>query len=156
MFDTYTESTMGRMKVVKSKDGEWRRMGDELEADSDEDEDNNHIEGGCQPFGNLDIPPLQVDISELELGDIPYAEVPPVVDESPLYEVRAQISSLTSRIEELAVVKDSRLSSIEACIDLYKTQLTSQYEQLQQRVNQFEQKVMGFLESIFPPPLPTS
>ena len=82
--------------------------------------------------------------------------MPPVVDESPLYEVRAQISSLASRIEELAVVKDSRLSSIEACIDLYKMQLTSQYEQLQQRVNQFEQKVMGFLESIFAPPLPTS
>ena len=47
MFDTYTESTMGRMKVVKSKDSEWRRLGDELEADSDEDEDNNDIEGGC-------------------------------------------------------------------------------------------------------------
>ena len=89
MFDTYTESTIGRMKFVKSKDGEWRRMGDKVEADLDEDKKNNDIEGGCQPSGNLDIPPLQTDAPESELGDIPHAKVPPVVDESPLYEVRA-------------------------------------------------------------------
>ena len=28
VFDTYTESTIGRMKFVKLEDGEWRRMGD--------------------------------------------------------------------------------------------------------------------------------
>ena len=50
------------------------------------------------------------------------------MDESPLYEVRAQISSLASRIEELVVVEDSRLSSIEAHIDSYEKRLTSQYE----------------------------
>ena len=71
--------------------------------------------------------------------------MPPVVDESPLYEVKARISSLASRIKELAVVEDSRFSLIEACIDLYETQLTSQYEYLEQRVNQFGQRVMGFL-----------
>ena len=38
MFDTYTKSNMGRMKFVKSEDGEWRRMGDEVDCDSDEDE----------------------------------------------------------------------------------------------------------------------
>ena len=64
MFHTFTESTMGRMKFVKSEDSEWRRMRDEVEADSDEDEENNNIEGGCQPFGNLDIPPLQTDAPE--------------------------------------------------------------------------------------------
>ena len=58
MFNTYTESTMGRMKFVKSEVGEWRRMGDEVEADSDEDEENNNMERGSQPSGNLDIPPL--------------------------------------------------------------------------------------------------
>ena len=61
MFDTYTKSTMGRMKFVKSEDGEWRRMGDEVKADLDEDEENNDIEGGCQPSGNFDIPLLQTD-----------------------------------------------------------------------------------------------
>ena len=89
VFDTYTESTMGRMKFVKLEDGEWRRMGDEVEADSDEDEEHNDIEGGCQPSGNLGIPLLQTDAPKSELGDIPHAEVPPIVDESPLYEVRA-------------------------------------------------------------------
>ena len=48
VFNTYIESTMGRMKFVKSEDGEWRRIRDEVEVDSDEDEENNDIEGGCQ------------------------------------------------------------------------------------------------------------
>ena len=64
MFDTFTELTMGRMKFVKSEDSEWRRMRDEVKADSDEDEENSNIEGGCQPSGNLDIPPLQTDAPE--------------------------------------------------------------------------------------------
>ena len=71
-------------------------MGDEVEANSDEDEENNDIEGGSQSFSNLDFPPLQTDAPESESVDIPHAEVPPIVDESPLYEVRAQISSLAS------------------------------------------------------------
>ena len=56
VFGTYSESTMGRMKFVKLEDGEWRRMGYEVEADSDEDEENNVMEGGSQPSCNLDIP----------------------------------------------------------------------------------------------------
>ena len=128
MFETYIESTMGRMHFVKSEDGEC--MGDEVEADSDEDEENNDIERGCQPHSNLDISLLQTGAPKSEPGDILHAEVPPVVDESPLYEVRAHIISLASRIEELAVVEDSSFSSIEACIDLYEMRLTSQYEQL--------------------------
>ena len=47
MFDTYTKSTMSRIKFVKSENDEWRRMGDEVEIDSNEDEENNDIEGGC-------------------------------------------------------------------------------------------------------------
>ena len=128
VFDTYTEPTMGRMKFVKSKDDEWIHMGDEVVVDSDEDEENNDIEGGCQPSGNLDIPPLQIDAPESKPGDIPHVEVPPLVDESPLYEVREQINSLASRIKELLVVEDSRFSSIEAHIDSFEVQLTSQYE----------------------------
>ena len=80
---------MGKMKFVKSKDGEWRHMGDEVEADSIKDEENNDMEGGCQPSGNLDIPPLQTDEPKLEPSDIPHVEVSLVVNESPLYEVRA-------------------------------------------------------------------
>ena len=82
VFDTYTESTMGIMKFVKSEDGEWRRLGNEVEADLDEDEENNDIEIGCQTFGNLDIHPLHINAPKSELGDIPHAEGPPVVDES--------------------------------------------------------------------------
>ena len=121
VFDTYTESTMGRMKFVKSEDGEWRRMGDEVEANSDDDKENNDMEGGYHPSGNLGIPPLQIDAPESEPDDIPHAEVPPVVNESPLYKVKAQISSLASPTEKLAVVDDSRFSSIEARIDSYET-----------------------------------
>ena len=47
------------------------------------------MERGSQPFGNLDIPPLQTDEPEAEFADIPHAEVPTTVDESPLYEAKA-------------------------------------------------------------------
>ena len=130
VFDTYTKLTMGRMKFVKLEDGEWRNMGDEVEADSDEDEEQNDIERGCQPSGNLDIPPLQTNAPESEPDDIPHAEVPLVVDELPLYEVRAHISSLASCIKELAIMEDSLFFSIEACINSYETRLPSQYEHL--------------------------
>ena len=80
---------MGRMKFVKLEDGEWRRMGYNVEADSNGDEENNDMEGGSQPSGNLNIPPLQTDTPESEPVDIPHVEVPPVMDESPLYEVKA-------------------------------------------------------------------
>ena len=74
MYDTYKESTMGRVKFVKLDDSEWICMGDQVEA---------------EPVGDLDIPPLQIDAPEVELVDIPHAEVSATVDESPLFEVRA-------------------------------------------------------------------
>ena len=49
-------------------------------------------------------------------------------------------------------MEDSRFSSIKATMDSYETWLTSQYGQLQQRAKQYEERVMGFLESVFPPP----
>ena len=116
---------MGIMKFLISEDGEWRRMGVEVEADLDEDEENNNIKGACQPSSNLDIPPLQTDAPESEPGDILHVEVPPVVNESPLYEVRAHINSLASRIKDLVVMEDSHFSSIEARIDSYEMWLTS-------------------------------
>ena len=86
-------------------------------ADSDEDEHINDIEGGSRIIGDLDISPLQTNAPEAEAIDIPYAEVPRVVDESPLFEVMAQINSLASRMKELAVVEDSLSSSVEDPID---------------------------------------
>ena len=47
------------------------------------------MEGGFQPVGDLNIPPLQIDAPVAELVDIPQAEVSTTVDESPLFEVRA-------------------------------------------------------------------
>ena len=101
------------------------------------------MEGGSRPFSNLDILPSQTDVLEVKPADIPLVEVPQVVDESPLYEVGAHISLLASRIEELAVMEDSRFSSVEARIDSYEMCLTSRYDQLQQRVKQFEERVIS-------------
>ena len=61
MYGTYKESTIGRVKFVKSNDGEWIRMGDQVEVEPDENEHINDMEGGSQPIGDLDIPPLQTD-----------------------------------------------------------------------------------------------
>ena len=75
-----------------------------MEADSDEDEHINDIEGGSQPSGDLDIPSLKADVPKVQHADIPHAEVPPAMDESPLFEVRAQIINIAARMKELVVV----------------------------------------------------
>nr|CAN68154.1 hypothetical protein VITISV_040298 [Vitis vinifera] len=48
-----------------------------------------------------------------------------------------EISSLGTRMEELAVVSDTRFYSMEDCMDQYQTGFTYQFEYLQQRFERF-------------------
>ncbi|RVW20638.1 hypothetical protein CK203_109086 [Vitis vinifera] len=94
----------------------------------------------------------------------------------------AQISSLGTSIEKLAVVSDTQFYSMEDHMDQYHTGFTSQFEYLQQRFKHIEdrmdqqqvafdhlqqrieciesrqesqhEEMMAYLRSVFPPPPP--
>ncbi|RVW50068.1 hypothetical protein CK203_104087 [Vitis vinifera] len=93
-----------------------------------------------------------------------------------------RIGSLSTRMEELAVVSDTRFYSMEDCMDQYQTGFTSQFEYLQQRLERMEdhmdqqqvafehlqqmiehiesrqeshhEEMIAYLRSMFPPPSP--
>ena len=54
-------------------------------------------------------------------------------------DVSAQINSLETRKEELALVNDTRFYSMEDRIDQYQTGFTSQFEHFQQRFEHIEE-----------------
>ena len=87
------------------------------------------------------------------------SQAPPTPDHPPWMDLSAQISSLGSRMEELAVVHDTRFYSMEDRIDQYQAGFTSQFEHLVQRIEHLEsrqesqhEEMMAYLRSVFPPP----
>ena len=110
------------------------------------------------------------------------SQAPHTLDHAPWMDVSAQISSLGTRMEELALVHDSRFYSMEEHLDLYQTGVTSRFdhfqqrferieecmdqqqttfEHLQQRIDRIEsrqasqhEKMMAYLRSVFPTPPP--
>ena len=93
-------------------------------------------------------------------AEIPF-QAPHAPDHAPWMDLSTQISSLGTRMEELAVVNDTRFHSMEDRIDEYQTCFTSQFEHLDQRLGRFEERMdkqheemMAYLRSVFPPPPP--
>ena len=65
----------------------------------------------------------------------PHTEIPPhQIPHAPNHvfwmDLSAQISSLSTRMEELVVVSDTRFYSMEDCMDQYQTGFISQLEYL--------------------------
>ena len=67
----------------------------------------------------------------------------------------AQISSLGTRIEELAVVKDMRFYSMEYRMDQQQVTFTEILQRLDRQDSQHED-MMAYIRSVFPPPPPKS
>ena len=126
-------------------------------------------------------PSSQSSFTELPNTEIP-SQAPHAPDHAPWMDVSTQISSLGTRMEELALINDTRFYSMEDHIDQYQTDFTSRFEHFQQRferieehmdqqqatVEHFQQSIeciesrqvsqheemMAYLRSVFPPPLP--
>ena len=108
----------------------------------------------------LDIPPLQSEgvqfeatfsepimseptytggpSTQLSFTKPPHTEIPPphallTPDHAPWMDLSTHISSLGTRMEELAIVSDSWFYSMENRMDQYQGDFTSQFEHLQQR-----------------------
>ena len=59
------------------------------------------------------------------------SQAPHAPDHAPWMDVSAQISSLGTRMEELALVHDSRFYSMEEHLDQYQTGVTSRFDHFQ-------------------------
>ena len=132
------------------------------------DDGVNPQRGFQQREPEFDIPPLQLEgiqfgatFSELIMSEPtyttgpysppsftepPHIEIPPhqaphAPDHSPWMDLSAQISSLGTRMEEFAIVSDTRFYSMEDCMDQYRTGFTSQFEYLQQRFECLEDRM---------------
>ena len=110
------------------------------------------------------------------------SQAPHALDHAPWMDVSAQISSFGTRMEELALVHDTRFYSMEEHMDQYQTGVTSRFEHFQQRFERIEEhmdrqqatfdhleqrmdrieshqashheEMMAYFRSVFPPPPP--
>ncbi|WKA02130.1 hypothetical protein VitviT2T_020353 [Vitis vinifera] len=85
-------------------------------------------------------PAYTVGPSEPSHVEIPF-QAPHAPDHAPWMDLSAQISSLRTRMEELAVVNDTRFHSMEDCIDEYQTGFTSQFEHIDKRLGRLEERM---------------
>ncbi|RVW71309.1 hypothetical protein CK203_060089 [Vitis vinifera] len=124
--------------------------------------------------------------SEPSFTELPHTKIPSQAPHTPDYapwmDLSAQINSLGTHMEELAVVSDTRFYSMEDRIDQYQIGFTSQFEHLQQRFERIEEhmdqqqatfehlqqsiehiesrqesqheEMMAYLRSVFPSPQP--
>ena len=98
--------------------------------------------------------PSESFFTEPSHTEIP-SQAPHALDHAPWMDLSAQINSLRTRMEELAVVSDTHFYSMEDRIDQYQTGFTSQFELLDQRLGRMDQQheeMMAYLRSVFPPP----
>ena len=82
----------------------------------------------------------QPSFTELSHTKIP-SQAPHALDNASWMNLFAHISLLGTRMEELAVVSDTRFYSMEDCIDQYQTGFTSQFEHFQQRFERIEERM---------------
>ncbi|RVW95982.1 hypothetical protein CK203_027687 [Vitis vinifera] len=117
-YDTYDEQSLGRMKFEKAPDGSWIRRAER------------------QARG----PSSQPSFIELPHTELP-SQAPHAPDHAPWMDVSAQISSLGTRMEEFALVHDTRFYSMEEHIDQYQIGFTSRFEHFQQRFERIEERM---------------
>ncbi|RVX02621.1 hypothetical protein CK203_016559 [Vitis vinifera] len=124
--------------------------------------------------------------SQPSFTEFPHTKLPSQAPHAPNHttwmDVSAQISSLGTRMEELALVHDTRFYSMEEHMDQYQTRVTSQFDHFQQRFERIEERMdqqqatfehlqqsidriesrqasqheemMAYLHFVFPPPPP--
>ena len=85
-------------------------------------------------------PSSQPSFTKLPHTEIP-SQAPHTLDHTLWMDVSAQISSLGTRMEELALVHDSRFYSMEEHMDQYQTRVTSRFDHFQQRFERIEERM---------------
>ncbi|KAL6321058.1 hypothetical protein AAG906_012044 [Vitis piasezkii] len=93
----------------------------------EEETEIREMEGKVDPQNG---PSSQPSFTEPPHTEIPPHQAPHTPDHAPWMDLSTQISSLGTRMEELAVVSDTRFYSMEDCMDQYQASFTSQFEHL--------------------------
>ncbi|RVW71171.1 Retrovirus-related Pol polyprotein from transposon RE1 [Vitis vinifera] len=148
IYDTYDEHSLGRMKLEKAPDGSWVRKAERQARGHDQ------LHPGSEGIH------VEATFSELMMTEPSFTELPSQAPHAPKHppwmDLSAQFSSLGTRMEELAVVHDTRFYSVEDRIDQYQAGFTSQFEQLVQRIERLEsrqesqhEEMMAYLRSVF-------
>ena len=86
-------------------------------------------------------PSSQPSFTEPPHIEIPSHQAPHAPDHAPWMDLSAQISSLGTHMEELAIVSDTRFYSMEDLMDQYQTGFTSQFEYLQLRFERMDDRM---------------
>ena len=80
--------------------------------------------------------------SQPSFTELPHTKIPShAPDHAPWMDVSAQISSLGTRMEELALVSDTRFYSMKDHIDQYQTRFTFCFEHFQQIFERVEERM---------------
>nr|CAN63282.1 hypothetical protein VITISV_010198 [Vitis vinifera] len=137
-YDSYDEQSMGRMKFEKAPDGSWFRRAErpptqvrgqgQAHLRVKEEAEIREMEEGIQ-FEAIFYEPMMSEptytvepYSQPSFNEPPHTEIPPhqephTPNRAPWMDLSAQISSLGIRMEELAVVNDTRFYSMEDHMD---------------------------------------
>ncbi|KAL6312279.1 hypothetical protein AAG906_016387 [Vitis piasezkii] len=156
IYDTYDEHSLGRMKLEKAPDGSWVRKAERQARGHDQlhpGSEGIHFEATFSEPMMTEPPFTAGPSSQPSFTELP-SQAPHAPDHPPWMDLSAQISSLGTRMEELAVVHDTRFYSMEDRIDQYQAGFTSQFEHLVQRIEHLEsrqesqhEEMMAYLHS---------
>ncbi|RVW51686.1 hypothetical protein CK203_066690 [Vitis vinifera] len=160
-YDTYDEQSLGCMKFEKAPDSSWvkkaerqARGHDQMHPGAEEEAEIREMEDGLDPQRDFEQRGPEVNIP-------PPHQSEGIHVEATFFEPMMIESSLGTRMEELALVHDSRFYSIEEHLDQYQVGFTSQFEHLVQRIERLEsrqesqhEEMMAYLRSVFPLPPP--
>ncbi|KAL6349634.1 hypothetical protein AAG906_035795 [Vitis piasezkii] len=126
-YDMYDKQSLGWMKFEKAPDGSWR-----LEFDIPHPLQTESVQFEAsfpEPMISKPAYTAGPSFTEPSFTEPPHPEIPSQAphapDHAPWMDLSAQISSLGTRMEELAVVSDTRFYSMEDRIDQYQTGFTT-------------------------------
>ncbi|KAJ9672799.1 hypothetical protein PVL29_026148 [Vitis rotundifolia] len=124
-FDTYDRASLRRMHFVRKKDGSWARKSSvppsEVDVSSDngssEDEEieDQDVEGRTSEYANVTRIPSTGGVRDR--ADVNHPSLVGTNDSQALDNLNVQISSLGTRLEEIVLANDRRLTSLENRID---------------------------------------
>ena len=153
-FDTYDRASLRRMHFVRMKDGSWARKSSvppsEVDVSSDngssEDEEyeDQDVEGRTSEKANVTRIPSTGGVRARALTNHPSLIGPD--DSEASHNLNAQIKSLGTRLEEIVLANDRRLTSLENRID----GLHEEVKEGMQVIRGQHDEMMVFLRSHFP------
>ncbi|KAJ9689237.1 hypothetical protein PVL29_014749 [Vitis rotundifolia] len=142
-FDTYDRASLQRMHFVWKKDGSWAKKSSVPSSEVDENE-NQDVE--VRPSENANVTPIPSKDGVRARADADHPSQIGRNDAEASDNLKAQISSLGTCLEEMALANDRRLTSLENRIDGFQ----EEFKASMQVIRGQHDEMMVFLRSHFP------